>query len=41
MYIFQAFFVILLDCTLWNKSRHCQFHWVCASHLEYVKITGI
>jgi len=37
-----------LDRTIWNKSRHYQFVWVCTAHLEYrslvlknVRITGI
>jgi len=41
-------FVISLDRTLWNKSRHYQFEWVCATNLECgslvmkkVRITGI
>jgi len=41
-------FVISLDRTIWNKSRHYQFHWMCAVYLEYrslilknVRITGI
>jgi len=46
--IFHGFFVISLDRTIWKKSCHFQFDWVCAAHLEYrsmalriVKITGI
>jgi len=41
-------FVISPDRTIWNKSRHYQFHWMCAVYLEYrslilknVRITGI
>jgi len=37
-----------LDRTIWNKSRHYQFVWVCAAYLEYktlvlknVRVTGI
>jgi len=46
--ISQYFLCFSLDRTIWKKSRHCQFDWVCAAHIEYrfvvlknVRITGI
>jgi len=48
MIIFQSFFVISLDRTIWKKSRHYQLDWLRSTHLEYrflvlknVRITGI
>ena len=32
---FNPFLQFSLDRTIWNKSRHYQFVWVCAPHLEY------
>jgi len=32
--VFQSFLWFSLDRTIWNKSRHYQFGWVCAAHLE-------
>jgi len=29
----STLFVIFLDLTIWNKSRHYQFDLVCAAHL--------
>jgi len=34
----SIFFVISLDRTIWNKSRHYQFDWVRAAHLEYMSL---
>jgi len=31
---FNPFLWFSLDHTIWSKSRHCQFDWVCATHLE-------
>jgi len=33
--VLQSFLWFSLDRTIWNKSRHYQFDWVCATHLEY------
>jgi len=30
---FNPFLWFSLDRTIWKKSRHCQFDWVCAAHL--------
>ena len=45
---FNPFLWFSLDRTIWNKSRHYQFDWVCAPHLKYrslvlkkLRITGI
>jgi len=32
--VFWSFLWFSLDRTIWNKSRHYQFDWVCATHLE-------
>jgi len=46
--IFNSFLWFSLDSLIWVKSRHYQFNWVCAAHLEYrslvlrnVGITGV
>ena len=31
---FQSFFVISLDRTICNKSRHYQFDWMCTPHTQ-------
>jgi len=45
---FNPFLWFSLDRTIWNKSRHYQFDWVCAAHLKCtslvlkkLRITGI
>jgi len=32
---FHSFLWFSLDSMIWKKSRHYQFDWVCAAHLEY------
>ena len=32
---FNPFLWFFLDRTIWNKSRHYQFGWVCPAHLEH------
>ena len=48
LWFFPWYLWFSLDRTTWKKSRHYQFHWVCAAHLVYrslvlknVSITGI
>jgi len=31
---FNSFLWFSFDRTVWNKSRHYQFDWVCAAHLD-------
>ena len=45
---FNPFLWFSLDRTIWNKSCHYQFHWVCATHLKCrslvlkkLRITGV